>query len=74
MTAFVGEGSAGQTVGAVQAGAETVYFHAQVSGKLSHVLFGHHYFLVALHHLCRILGQRIDELEVGEASYTVKCR
>ena len=50
-------------------GNETVYFHAQVSGKLSHVLLGHHYFLVALHHLCRILGQRIDELEVGEGHF-----
>ena len=54
-------------------GNESVYFHTQVSGKLSHVLFCHHYFLVTFHHLRRILGQGVDELEVSESYLLTGC-
>ena len=46
---------------------EIVYLHAQVGGKLSQVLFGYHYFLVAFQYLFCVLGQRVQEAEMCQS-------
>ena len=44
---------------------EIIYLHAEITGKLSQILFGNYHFLIFLQYLSRIFRQWVDIREVS---------